>query len=140
MTEIGNRPAVLREKDISAIQAVLIPVILAALDATALVASMTTSGRYDRYAVQFGNDCGRAVSMPLSMALVMWIAVAASAASAVLAAVVYRRLRSRDTGRNRAGLVRVLCFLLCGAGIVVTALCVVAILQRQPFTVTCTGP
>lgn len=140
MTEIGNRPAVLHRKGISVIPAVLIPGIFVVLYAAALVTSMTASGWYDRYAIRFGNDCGHAVSMPASVTLLMWLAVAIPAASAVIAGGLYRRLRSRDTGQSLAGLVRVLCFLLCGTGVIVTAFCIIAVLQRQPYTVTCTGP
>lgn len=121
-------------------QGVLVTGVLAALDAAALLASFTASYRYVRYATQFSNDCGRVVSMPLSMALVMWLAVAASAASGMLAAVLYRWLRSRDTGQGVVRVVRVLCFLLCGAGILAAALCVIAVLQFQPYTVICSGP
>ena len=139
MTDIGNRPAVLRDKSISAAQLVLMPGILVVLNVVAMLASVTTSSHYDHSASSYGDRCGQTVSMSLDMTVVMWLAVAAAGVSVVLAVVFFRRLRSYDTGPGRAALVRVLCLFMCPVGIIVTILCIIAILQRQPSTVTCGG-
>lgn len=140
MTDIGNRPTVRPDASVSVLQAVLMPGILVVLNVAALVASMMTSSWYDHYNPRSAFECGHTISMPLGMTVIMWLAVAAAAASVVLAIVFFRRLGSRDTSQGLAALVRVLCLLLCVPGVIITAMCVIAILQRQPSTVTCTGP
>lgn len=140
MTDIGNGPVSLHDKTMSAVQAVLIPGVLVVLNVAALVASMTTSSRYDHYRPPSAFECGHTISMPLDMAVVMWLAVAAAAVSVVLGVVFFRRLGSRDTGSGLVALVRVLCLFMCIPGVIITIFCVIAILTRQPSTVTCSGP
>lgn len=137
MTSV-NRDASGRGRAARALGGQAIGWLVLVMNAVGLYLSMRATDDYNSYSGQFEDDCGRLVTMPLGIAVMLWLALAMAAASVVLA-VGWSRHRRR--ARGLAGFpVRGIGLVLVCLGVLVTAWCLLCAAQSTGFHVVCGPP